>query len=101
MTTPPWNDPQDMWQSQSPEPGTMSLNEFQARLRNLRAKSRRNNIRNLLLVSAVILLFVSILIRTEQPLAQFALGLWILGVLAIAVPIVASLWRGGQPLNPA
>ena len=40
MTTPPLNDPQNIWQGQSSERTTMSFNEFQERLRKLQSNHK-------------------------------------------------------------
>jgi uncharacterized membrane protein len=101
MTKPPLNDPQNIWQGQSSERTTMSFNEFQERLRRVQSISRRQSLRSLAIGLAVLIFFVSALMRTEAPLAQFALGLFIIGVLAAVLPHVVTLWKGAQQRNPA
>jgi len=101
MTTPPLNDPQNIWQGQESERKTMSFNEFQERLRNLRSQSRRKSLSNVGIGSVVLLVFVRFLMRTEAPLAQFAISLWILGLVAAILPHVVTLWKGAVRENPA
>ncbi len=100
-TRPPQHDPLDIWQSQEGNHITMSLHDFQERLRKLRIKSRRDGVKTLVIGAVSLVILISIFLRTDELLQRFAWGLMILGVGIAMVPHVIGLWKGAQMGNPA
>ena len=79
----------------------MSLHEFRENLRKLRAKSRREGLRNMVLGAGVLALFTLTFGQATAPLQRFSFVLIVLGTVAAVVPDVLALWRGVRSSNPA
>jgi hypothetical protein len=91
---PPKDDLQNIWQNQGEGAATMSLQEFQARLRKLQSKSKHDGAKNIIVGIGIVSIFAFNFFRTEAPLNRFALLLFILGTVIGVIPHILALKAG-------